>query len=66
MSLDLTNAPVMPPSPWLCSVFNGLAQVIVQSTKEPGTLMLTATGKGLKPAAVPVQSQPRVPRPSVP
>ena len=66
VSLDLTSVPVMPPSPWLRSVFNGLAQVIVQSTKEPGTLTLTATGEGLKPASVSVQSQPCEPRPSVP
>jgi beta-galactosidase len=44
----------------------GLAQVIVQSTKEPGTLTLTAAGEGLKPASVSVQSQPCAPRPSVP
>ena len=66
VSLDLTSEPVMPPSPWMRSVFNGLAQVIVQSSKEPGTLTLTATGEGLKPAAVSVQSQPCAPRPSVP
>ena len=66
VSLDLTSAPVLPPSPWGRSVFNGLAQVIVQATKEPGTLTLTATGEGLKSAAVPVQSQGCAPRPSVP
>jgi beta-galactosidase len=66
VNLELTSAPVMPPSPWMRSVFNGLAQVIVQSTKEPGTLTLTATGEGLKPASVSVQSQPCAPRPSVP
>ena len=66
VSLDLTSVPVMPPSPWMRSVFNGLAQVIVQSTKEPGTFTLTASGEGLKAATVPVQSQPCDPRPSVP
>ena len=57
---------VVYPWPWLHSVFNGLAQVIVQPTKTPGTLTFAATGEGLKPAAVPVQSQPCAPRPSVP
>jgi beta-galactosidase len=66
VTLELTSAPVMPPSPWMRSVFNGLAQVILQSSKEPGTLTLTATGEGLKPAAVSVQSQPCAPHPSVP
>jgi beta-galactosidase len=64
--LDLTSAFVMPPSPWMRSVFNGLAQVIVQSSKEPGTFKLTATGDGIKSASVSVQTQACVPRPSVP
>ncbi len=37
-------------SPWSRSVFNGLAQVIVQSSKDAGEIKLTATAKGLKPA----------------
>ncbi|MFO1478383.1 MAG: beta-galactosidase, partial [Verrucomicrobiota bacterium] len=32
------------------SVFNGLAQVIVQSTGKTGNIALTATAEGLKPA----------------
>ncbi len=62
----VAQAPVMQPSPWVRSVFNGFAQVIVQSTKEPGTLTLTAISEGLKSATVSVQSQPCTPRPSVP
>jgi GcrA cell cycle regulator len=44
----------------------GLAQIIVQSTREPGAIKLTATAKGLSPATVSVQSQPCTPRPAVP
>jgi beta-galactosidase len=31
-------------------LYNGLAQVIVQTDRQPGTLLLRATGAGLKPA----------------
>ncbi|MGA2279519.1 MAG: beta-galactosidase GalA [Verrucomicrobiota bacterium] len=51
---------------WQRSVFNGLAQVIVQSTKEPGEIKLTASAEGLSPATVSVPSQPCTPRPAVP
>lgn len=40
-----------PPKPWQRSVFNGLAQVIVQSTGTPGTITLEATSAGLQAAA---------------
>ena len=36
-----------PPPAWRRSVFNGLAQVIVQSTQQPGEIILTATAPGL-------------------
>ena len=51
---------------WQRSVFNGLAQIIVQSTKEPGAIRLTASADGLSPATVSVPSQPCTPRPAVP
>jgi beta-galactosidase len=51
---------------WQRSVFNGLAQIIIQSTKEPGEIKLTATAEGLTPATVSVQSQPCTPRPCIP
>ena len=55
------------PSPtWSRSLFNGLAQVIVQSTKDAGEIKLTATGKGLEPVTATMQSQLRAPRPSQP
>lgn len=48
------------PSPtWSRSLFNGLAQVIVQTTKDAGEIKLTATGKGLAPATVTLKTEPR-------
>jgi beta-galactosidase len=51
---------------WSRSVFNGYAQVIVQSTREPGAITLTALSDGLKPATATVQANPAIPRPAVP
>jgi beta-galactosidase len=51
---------------WKRSVFNGLAQIIVQSTREPGDIKLTARAEGLSPATVSVQSQSCAPRPAAP
>jgi beta-galactosidase len=42
---------------WKRSLFNGLAQVIVQSTGEPGEITLTATSKDLVPAVLKLQAQ---------
>jgi beta-galactosidase len=52
--------------PWARSLFNGLAQIIVQSTKDAGEIKLTATADGLTPATAVVQAQPCAPRPAVP
>jgi beta-galactosidase len=52
--------------PWARSLFNGLAQVIVQSTQEAGEIHLTATADGLAPATASVQTKLGPPRPSVP
>jgi beta-galactosidase len=52
--------------PWSRSLFNGLAQVIVQSTRDAGEIKLTATGDNLTPATAVVQTQPCAPRPSMP
>jgi beta-galactosidase len=54
------------PADWQRSAFNGLAQILVQSIKEPGEIKLTATVEGLPPATLSVQSQPSTPRPFVP
>ena len=53
-------------APWSRSLFNGLAQVIVQSTRDAGEIKLTATADDLSPATAAVQTQPCTPRPSVP
>jgi beta-galactosidase len=42
---------------WSRSVFNGLAQIIVQSSKEPGTLKLTARAKGLSSTSIPIATR---------
>jgi beta-galactosidase len=44
--------------PWSRSLFNGLAQVIVQSTGEPGEFKLTASADGLAPATAAVKTEP--------
>ncbi len=55
------------PSPvWQRSLFNGLAQVIVQSRKEAGEIKLTARADGLTLATTIVQAKACPPRPSVP
>ncbi len=52
--------------PWSRSLFNGLAQVIVQSTREAGELKLTASAAGLTPATAVLKVQPCGQRPAVP
>jgi beta-galactosidase len=54
------------PIQWKRSVFNGLAQVIVQAGTEPGTLHLTATSAGLKEASVDISTALHSPRPVAP
>ena len=54
------------PAAWSRSVFNGLAQVMVQSTRQPGEIKLTASAEGLTPVTVSVQVQSGTPRPAVP
>ena len=51
---------------WSRSLFNGLAQIIVQSTKDAGEIKLTATAGGLTPVTTTVNTQPCAPRPFVP
>jgi len=62
--LRFVNNP--PPVQWSRSVFNGLAQIIVQSTRESGQIKLTAHSAGLKSATVLLESSPATPRPSLP
>jgi len=44
-------------APWQRSLFNGWAQVIVQSTGEPGTGTLVARAKGLAPATLRLEAR---------
>ncbi len=53
-------------SAWSRSVFNGLAQIMVQSTREPGEIRLTASTEGLSPATASVTAQSCTPRPALP
>jgi beta-galactosidase len=50
---------------WQRSVFNGLAEVLVQSTREPGEIKLTATADGLTPTVLNLTAQPATPRPAI-
>jgi beta-galactosidase len=49
---------VTPAPPARRSLFSGLAQVIVQSTQEPGEIRLTAKSDGLPPAEATVTARP--------
>jgi beta-galactosidase len=56
-----------PPVPqWRRSAFNGLAEVIVQSSRVAGTIRLTARSEGLDPATLLVVCNPAPARPAVP
>jgi beta-galactosidase len=56
---------VVPTPQWKRSLFNGKAEVIVQSAKQPGNLILKASGNGLKETVLKIQTQPGSLRPSV-
>ena len=56
VTLQFQEKPSLPQ--WQRSAFNGLAQVIVQSTKAAGTVRLTARAEGLKPATTEIYSRP--------
>ena len=64
VSLRLQQAPA--PLSWSRSAFNGLAQVIVQASREPGSIKVVATADGLDAGSIVIKSQPAVARPSVP
>jgi beta-galactosidase len=61
--LRLQPPPVLPT--WKRSVFNGLAQVIVQSTGQPGEITLTAKSQGVTGVVLQLQAQPVPHRPAV-
>ncbi|MEQ1799242.1 MAG: DUF4982 domain-containing protein, partial [Lacibacter sp.] len=56
---------VFPPAQWKRKLFSGLAQVIVQSTGEPGEIIVTATANGLKRGEIKIQSVQAPKRPAV-
>jgi hypothetical protein len=64
VTLQIQDSPEMPA--WQRSAFNGLAQIIVQSTRKPGTLKLTARSSGLELATATIQSQACALRPTLP
>jgi beta-galactosidase len=64
VSVDVIGKASIPQ--WSRSLFNGLAQIIVQSTRDAGEFKLTATADGLAPATATAQTQSCVLRPSVP
>jgi beta-galactosidase len=53
------------PVQWQRSAFNGLAQIIVQASKQAGPLQLTATADGLQPATAVIEAKPAQPRPAL-
>jgi len=64
VSLRLTGAPA--PVQWSRSLFNGLAEVIVQSTGATGDIHLRASAPGVAPADLTIAATPATPRPAVP
>ena len=64
VELNLVRKPSAPA--WSRSLFNGLAQIIVQSTTEAGEFKLNASSEGLAPATAAVETQPCAARPTVP
>jgi len=64
VTVEITGKPVN--SDWSRSLFNGLAQVIVQASREAGDFKLTATADGLQSASTTVAAKPAPLRPSVP
>lgn len=56
---------ITPSEQWKRRLFNGLAQVIVQTTGKEGEITLTATSPGLKTTVLKLRATPVVKRPSV-
>jgi beta-galactosidase len=56
---------VTPAEPWKRKLFNGLAQVIVQTSREAGEIIVTATSPGLKSTTTTLKANAVTARPSV-
>jgi beta-galactosidase len=63
VELRMHDPPAAPA--WSRSTFNGLAQVIVQTTKRAGAIQLGARAAGLAPATLPLTANSASVRPSV-
>ena len=48
---------IYPAKQWKRKVFNGLAQVVIQSTKKPGEVILTSDSPGLKSSVIKIQTK---------
>jgi len=64
VNVDVFHPPVT--AKWSRSLFNGLAQVIVQSTRDAGQITLTAQANGLQPAVAKVTTTAVAAQASVP
>jgi beta-galactosidase len=64
VNVEIVSKPTA--APWSRSLFNGLAQIIVQATKDAGEIKLTATADGLQSATATVTTTTAAPRPNVP
>lgn len=56
---------IIPAESWKRKAFNGLAQVIVQSAKQPGEIVLKATAAGLAPATLKIKAEQSILRPAL-
>jgi beta-galactosidase len=56
----------LPPGQWQRSLFSGLAQIIVQSTGEPGEITLTAKAAALNDGVLKLAAEPAAMRPAIP
>jgi len=56
---------VTPAEPWKRKAFNGLAQIIVQSSKQSGEIKLKATAPGLTSSEIIIKAEPAQLRPAV-
>jgi beta-galactosidase len=64
VQIEILDPPIA--AKWKRSVFNGLGQVLVQSSKNAGELKFTARSGDLSAATVTIQAKPCTPRPAIP
>ena len=56
----------IPPADWKRSLFSGLAQVIIQSTQQPGEIALKASSPGMNSTELKLQARETALRPALP